>query len=388
MLLAGRGFGKSRVGGEFINERAKKHPKCRIALIGRTAADVRDVMIEGESGILAISPPWFMPKYQPSKRRLVWPNGSMATTYSADKPAQVRGPQHHYGWGDEVAEWKYPETLENLMLGLRLGDDPRCVLTMTPKPVKHVKDLIAEEKTGRVALTRGTTYENRSNLAPTFFDQIISKYAGTRVGRREILAILDHDVEGALWKRKLIDDLRIRLIHQPPLKKVIVSVDPAVTANPDSDEIGIIVSGLGENEHGYILEDGSLQGTPKQWGDKVISLYREYEANYIVAEANNGGELVRQNLLAIDPNVKVVLVWASRGKYTRAEPISTLYERERVHHVGSFPELEDQMCNWLPGMDSPDRMDALVWGLTDLMLPKEDQGAEAFSMGFTGLYGS
>lgn len=339
--MAGRGFGKTRVGGEWIRRQAERFSGCRIALVGRTAADVRDVMVEGESGLLAISPRWFMPKYKPSQRRLVWPNGSMATTYSGDEPAQVRGPQHHFAWGDEVAEWKKPETLENLLLGLRLGNDPRCVLTMTPKPVKHVRDLL-KDKSGRVAPTFGTTYENRANLAPTFFDQIVSKYAGTRIGRREIEAILDDDVEGALWKRTLIDDLRVK--DTPRLEEIVIAIDPAVTSNAESSETGIIAAGRGANGHGYILDDGSLQDTPKKWAEQAVTLYNKYEANYIVAEANNGGDLVRENIHAVDPNVKVVLVRASRGKFTRAEPISTLYELRKVHHVGSFAWLEDQMC--------------------------------------------
>lgn len=386
MLMAGRGFGKTRVGVEWIRQQAERHAGCRIALVGRTAADVRDVMVEGESGILAVSPRSFMPKYKPSMRRLVWPNGSMATTYSGDEPAQVRGPQHHYAWGDEVAEWKKPEALENLLLGLRLGNDPRCVLTMTPKPVKHVKELL-KDKTGRVALTLGTTYENRVNLADTFFREIVSKYAGTRVGRREIEAILDEDVEGALWKRALIDEMRVTAT--PPLEEIVVGVDPAVTAGADSAETGIVVVGRGADQHGYVLDDGSLQGTPKAWADQAVTMYHKYKANYIVAEANNGGDLVRENILASDRTIRVKLVRATRGKFTRAEPISTLYERNQVHHVGSFAWLEDQMCNFVPGADSPDRMDALVWAVAALLLPKDkDQGAETFAMDYSGLYSS
>jgi predicted phage terminase large subunit-like protein len=368
LILAGRGFGKTRTGAEWTRGRAWKNKRARIGLIGRTVADVRDVMVEGESGILACSPPWFRPLYEPSKRRLTWPNGVKATTYSADEPDSLRGPQHTDLWCDEPASWQYEETWDQAMFGLRLGSDPRCVATTTPRPTKLIKMLIALATT---YVTTGSTYENKANLALAFLEQIIRKYEGTRLGRQELNAEILDDVEGALWKRWMIEDTRVT--QAPTMKRVIVAIDPAVTAEEGSDETGIIVAGLGMDGHGYVLSDKSLRSSPQVWAETAITAYHAYKADRIIAEVNNGGDMVEMVIQNIAKESKQRLpylaVHASRGKQTRAEPVSALYERGLIHHVGTFPDLEDQLCSWEPGVTkSPDRLDALVWAFTNLIV--------------------
>lgn len=320
-------------------------------------------MVEGESGILACSRPDFMPEYEPSKRRLTWPNGAIATTYSGEEPNRLRGPQHDFAWADEPAAWKYPETWDMLMFGLRLGDDPRCVATTTPRPTKLIREI--KDGDGTV-LTRGTTYDNKANLAPTFFSKIITKYEGTRLGRQELNGEILEDNPGALWKRAVIDNLRVR--EAPTLIRIVVGVDPAVTSNPDSDETGIVVAGIAADGQCYVLGDFSVHGSPLEWATASIRAYQTHQADKIIGEANNGGELVEVNIRTVDKFAAYGKVHASRGKHTRAEPISSLYEQGKVHHVGSFVLLEDQMCEWAPdtGDKSPDRMDALVWAITEL----------------------
>jgi len=368
VILAGRGFGKTRTGAEAVRYKVEHEGYRRVALVGRTAADVRDVMVQGESGLLACSPPWFMPKYQPSLRRLTWPNGAIATTYSGDRPDQLRGPQHDLAWPDELAAWRYSDAWDQLMFGLRLGTRPQCIVTTTPRPTPLVKKLL---KRKNAVITRGSTLENRANLAPTFIDEILDTYGGTRLGRQEIYAEILDDNPGALWNRDQID--RLRVAQAPELTRVVVAIDPAVTSNANSDETGIVVAGLGANGHGYVLGDGSLRASANQWAGRAIQLYAEYDADRIIGEANNGGDLIETVLRTQDASVSYKKVHASKGKYTRAEPVSALYEKGKVHHVGAFAELEDQMCDWAPdqGMDSPDRMDALVWALSELMLNKK-----------------
>ncbi len=366
-LMAGRGFGKTRVGAEWTIEQART-PGTRIALVAKNPADARDVLVEGESGILACSPPWFAPVYEPSKRRLTWPNRSMATTYSAESPDDLRGPQHHKAWVDEFAKYKYPQdTWDNLMLGLRLGEDPQAVVTTTPRPIPSLKAIIKDPRT---IVTRGSTYENAANLAPSFLREILKQYEGTRLGRQELHAELLEDVPGALWHRAEIEGLRVKT--HPDLVRLVVAIDPAATSGEDSDETGIVAAGLGVDGHGYVLLDGSGKYTPGGWGSRAVAHYETLKADRIVGEVNNGGEMVghtvRMAAQADGKFVNYLAVHASRGKQTRAEPIAALYEQGRVHHVGMLPELEDQMCTWLPGMKSPDRMDALVWALTDLMI--------------------
>jgi len=365
LVLAGRGFGKTRTGAEFIRAGVEAGECGRAALVAPTAADARDVMVEGESGILAISPPWCKPKYEPSKRRLTWPNGAQATVFSADEPDRLRGPQHDRAWCDELAAWSHPEAWDMLQFGLRLGNNPRCVATTTPRPVKVIRDLLAAATT---VVTRGSTYENAGNLAAAFLTEIKRRYEGTRLGRQEIGAELLDDVPGALWTRKALDDLRVA--KAPELVRVVIGIDPAVTSGEDSDETGIVALGKGVDGHGYVLADRSCRLSPDGWARRALTAFDQFEANQFIAEVNNGGDLVASNVHTARASAPVKAVRASRGKYTRAEPIAALYEQGRMHHVGSWPELEDQMCSFTPegGDGSPDRADALVWAATELML--------------------
>lgn len=364
LILAGRGFGKTRTGAETVRARVEAGAATRVALVGQTAADVRDVMIEGESGILAVSPPWFEPKYEPSKRRLTWPNGAIATAYSADEPRQLRGPQHDFAWADELASWATPEAWDQLMFGLRLGSDPRVIVTTTPRPTRIIRELLADPTTHA---TRGSTYDNRANLAPAFFEQIIRKYEGTRLGRQELHAEVLDDVPGALWTRAMLDATRTRTAP-PELTRVVVAIDPAVTSGEDSDETGIVTVGKDAAGEYHVLADRSCRMTPDGWARRAVAAFDEHNADRIVAEVNNGGDLVEATLRTVRRNIPYAKVHASRGKRVRAEPIAALYEQRRVHHYGDLAQLEDQMVTFTPdGMDgSPDRVDALVWALTEL----------------------
>jgi len=360
LILAGRGFGKTRTGAEFVRAEIESGRCRRMAVIAPTAGDVRDVMIEGESGLLAVCPPWNRPHYEPSKRRLTWPNGALVTAYSADEPERARGPQHDGLWADEIASWRYPEAWDLFMFGLRLGNNPRAVVTTTPKPIPLVKELLASPTT---TVTRGSSYENRRNLAPAFFQQIVRKYEGTRLGRQELLAEILDDNPGALWTRQIIEENRV--VKAPDLERVVVAIDPAVTAEEGSAETGIIVAGSAGDRF-YVRDDRSLRASPKAWASAAVTAYHTFGGDRIVAEVNNGGDMVLDTIRNVDPEVSLRKVTATRGKQLRAEPIAALYEQGRVHHVGAFPELEDQMCEWEPGMESPDRLDALVWALTEL----------------------
>jgi phage terminase large subunit-like protein len=373
LLLAGRGFGKTRTGAELVRALVDTRTSRRLALVAPTATDARSVMVEGESGILSISPPWDRPQYEPSKRRLTWSNGAIATLYSADEPERLRGPQHDAAWCDELAGWRYPEAWDMLMFGLRLGDDPRVVVTTTPRPTKLLRGLVEDRA---VAVTRGTTFENRPNLASDFIDQIVHKYGGTRLGRQEIEAEILDDVPGGLWNRGIIEAARGRNV--PSLTRIVVAIDPAATSGGTADETGIIVAGRDLAGHGWVLADLSGHYRPREWAKTAIAAYRAHSADRIVAEVNNGGEMVEATLRVIDPDVSVTAVRASRGKVIRAEPVAALYEQGRVHHIGAFPQLEDQMCSLIRGgydkvegraaRFSPDRADALVWALTDLLV--------------------
>jgi phage terminase large subunit-like protein len=380
LLLAGRGFGKTRTGAEMIRARAIAKTARRFALVAPTAGDARDVMVEGESGILAISPPWERPRYEPSKRRLTWPNGAICTLFSADEPERLRGPQHDAAWCDELASWRYPEAWDMLMFGLRLGTDPRVIVTTTPRPTRLLRELVADPT---VLVTRGTTYENRANLAPSFLGQIIRKYQGTRLGRQELDAELLEDIPGALWNRGIIEATRAR--SAAPLTRIVVAIDPAASSTDAADETGIVVAGRDDHGHGWVLGDASGRYQPIEWAKTAISAYRSHSADRIVAEVNNGGEMVEATLRMVEPNVSFSAVRASRGKITRAEPVAALYEQGRVHHLGVFPQLEDQMCAFTASHRSddkarssgcsPDRVDALVWALTDLLVePMRGQG--------------
>jgi predicted phage terminase large subunit-like protein len=372
LLLAGRGFGKTRVLSEMANSWATSRQAKRIAVVAATAADARDVMVEGESGVLATAPPWCTATYQATRRRIEWANGAVAHTYSAEEPDRLRGPQHDAAICDELGSWARPETWDMLQFGLRLGQSPRVVVATTPRPTKLVRQLLVREGAG-VIVTRGSTYENRANLAPGFFRQIVARYEGTRLGRQELLAEVLTDVPGALWTVDAID--RARREHAPDLVRVVVAIDPATTSNEGSDETGIVVAGKDRDGHGYVLEDLSGKYQPADWARTAIAAYRRCQADRIVAETNQGGEMVEATLRMIDPDVPYSGVHASRGKITRAEPVAALYEQGRVSHVGAFPQLEDQMCSFTADIDrakagSPDRVDALVWALTELLVER------------------
>jgi phage terminase large subunit-like protein len=362
LILAGRGWGKTRTGAEFVSERVRSGMSAHPLLIGPTAADVRDVMVEGESGILACSRPDFRPVYEPSKRRLTWPNGVSAVLFSAEEPDRLRGPQSDLIWADEPASWKYPETWDMAMFGLRLGTDPRVVATTTPRPTALIRELIADPLT---VITRGSSYENQANLAPAFIEKIIKKYEGTRLGRQELNAEILDDNPGALWQRDVIEHLRVREV--PPLVRVVAGIDPAVSGAATSDETGIVVDGIAANGHYYVLADASIRGTPHAWALAAVRAYHQYRADRMIGEANNGGDLVETNIRTVDASVAYRAVHATRGKLIRAEPVAALYEQGCVHHAGTFPELEDQMCEWSPGDKSPDRLDAHVWAMTELL---------------------
>lgn len=368
LILAGRGWGKTRTGAEWVVDRVEDGAG-RIALVGPTAADARDVMVEGESGILAVAPPDLQATYEPSKRRITFANGATCTTYSADEPDRLRGPQHEYAWADELAAWRYPAAWDMLMFGLRLGDDPRAIVTTTPRPTKEVRELLAAATT---VTTRGSTFENEANLASAFIERIVQRYEGTRLGRQELYAEVLDDVPGALWTREMLEQAVLRWPVGGPaqLDRVVVAVDPAVTSGEDSDYTGIVVAGR-DVEQGYVIADYTLRDTPDAWARAAVQAYKRHQADRIVAEANQGGDMVRTVLRTVDPSVPVKLVHATRGKRVRAEPVAALYEQGRVLHRAVFPELEDQLVTWTPDSpSSPDRLDALVWALTDLDLAR------------------
>ena len=363
LILSGRGWGKTRTGAEAVREWART-PRTRIALVGRTSADVRDVIVEGESGLLAIAPRRERPLYEPSKRRLTWPNGSQATCYSADEPDLLRGPQHHKALCDELASWRYlDETWSNLVFGLRLGSNPQKAITTTPRPLALIKRLLSDP---RCVVTRGSTYDNAANLAPSAIAEFRAKYEGTRLGRQELNGEVLDDVPGALWQRDAIDKLRVR--EAPALSRVVVAIDPAVTSGEDADETGIVVAARGEDGAFYVLADRTCRMSPDGWARRAVIALDEFAADRIVAETNNGGEMVELTVRTVRAGAPYKAVHASRGKRVRAEPIAALYEQGKVHHVGALPELEDQMCSFLPegNEKSPDRVDALVWALTEL----------------------
>jgi predicted phage terminase large subunit-like protein len=326
-------------------------------------------MIEGESGILSCAPANFYPEYIPSQKKLVWPNGVITHIFYGSEPNKARGPQSDYLWCDELAKWQFAEeTFDNLLMGLRLGLNPLCMITSTPRPTRFLMELENRtDKQGRkcTVTTRGITRDNFRNLSPVFISTIISKYEGTRLGRQELEGCFLNDNPDALWKRADIDNNRVLQI--PQLSYVVVGVDPAVTSKEGSDDTGIIVAGKSADGQVYVLGDYTIHDTPHKWAEAVITAYNRHEANMIVGEVNNGGDLVERNIKAVDAKIPFKAVHASRGKAIRAEPISALYEQGKVHHFGTFPQLEDQMCEWVPGAEkSPDRIDALVWAITKL----------------------
>lgn len=369
VFCGGRGAGKTRSGAEWICARVAQGERY-VHLIAPTAADCRDVLLEGPAGILSIAPANARPIYQPSLRKLVWPNGAQALLFSSDEPDRLRGPQCGTLWIDELCAMRQAQAvLDNAYMGLRQGKDVRAFVTTTPRPIKPFKALLAREGQD-VVVTRSSSYANRENLAPQFFQQIITKYEGTRLGRQEIEAELLTDTPGALWHLEKIEELRVNRAPQP-FERVVVAIDPAVTFGPDSDETGIVVAALGADGQGYVLDDLSGRYPPEEWARRAILAYRTHTADKIVAEVNQGGDLVEKTLRSVDPAIPFKAVHASRGKLTRAEPVSAVYEQGRVHHVGMFGALEDQLTSYdgsRAGHASPDRLDALCWAIHELML--------------------
>lgn len=362
-LLAGRGFGKTRTAAEWICWQAIRFPKTRWAIAAPTHADARDTCVEGESGVLNILRAYGVLKdYNRSISEIFLDNGSRMKLFSGEEPDRFRGPQFHGGWFDELAAFKYPEAWDQYKFGLRLGTHPRTIVTTTPRPTKLIKDLIADET---VKIVRGSTFDNANNLAPSALADLKFKYENTRLGRQELYGEILDVVEGALWTRELIENARAKTA--PPLVRIVIGVDPAVTSGETSDLTGIVAAGIDATGHYYILDDKSLRASPDTWARVAVNLYQNRNADKIVAETNNGGDMVIILMRQVDPSISVMKVTATRGKQLRAEPISSLYEQGRVHHIGYFAELETQMCEWTPlDKQSPDRLDALVWALTEL----------------------
>lgn len=390
LVMAGRGFGKTRLAAEWVREQAKYtgDGQRRFALVARTAADVRDVIVEGESGIINISPPSERPHYEPSKRRLTWPNGNTASLFTADEPDSLRGPQFTHAWGDEIAAWRQtPDAagmtaFDNLRVGTRLGANPQMVVTTTPKRVPILYKLIEESKNtkasaSKVIITKGSTLDNAGNLSGAYLDTITGVYEGTQLARQELYGEMLDDIEGALWTIEMIDKAR-ELLLPPSAPLRCIGVDPSVAENP-RDECGIVVCAATADRDLYkrqawVMEDATIHGSPEVWANRVVEMARKWGCP-VIAEVNQGGALVRNAINAIDPSVKVLEVHSKYGKALRAEPVVLAYEQNRVHHVNYLPELESQMFSWIPGetRGSPDRVDALVHALTALMI-KPPQG--------------
>lgn len=396
LICAGRGFGKTRAGAEWVQQVARRNPDARIALIGASIGEVRQVMVEGESGILAACAPHRQPEFEPSRKRIVWANGAQATIYSAAEPESLRGPQHSHAWCDEIAKWhnsvetagtgKAMATWDNLLMGMRLGEHPRILATTTPRPVALVRRLLEAEaaggekqQEGSVTVTRGTTYDNWANLPDRYIRDMRRAFAGTSLGRQELEGAMLTEAEGALWSRDLIEACRAPISATEPgtapatLTRIVVAVDPPVSAH--GDECGIVVAGLDIDGTGRVLADCSVaKPTPERWARAVANAAELWGADRVVAEANQGGAMVGSVLRAADVNLPVKLVHASRGKVARAEPVAALYEAGRIRHAGLFAQLEDQLCGLMAGGAyegpgrSPDRADALVWALSELML--------------------
>lgn len=377
LVMAGRGFGKTRLGAEWVRGVAETDPEARIALIGSSLHEARSVMVEGESGLLSIGAPWRRPTYESSVRRLTWPNGAQAFLYSAGEPEALRGPQHSHAWCDEIAKWdnmsnRALSTWDNLLMGLRLGSDPRLVATTTPRPVPLVARIVGQRED--VVVTRGTTFDNAANLPERFIEAMRKTFGGTMLGRQELLGEMIEDLAGALWSRRLIEGGREDVA--PPCTRIVIGVDPPASAHGDA--CGIVVCGIGDDRIARVLADCSVeQASPERWARAVVNAAQAWSADRVVAEANQGGEMVSAVLRAAQANLPLRLVHASRGKAARAEPVAALYEAGRVRHAGMFARLEDELCGMMPGGEyqgpgrSPDRADACVWALTELMLGQQ-----------------
>jgi phage terminase large subunit-like protein len=370
LILAGRGWGKTRTGAQDIALYALRNPNSNCAVVAPTHGDLRRVCFNGPSGLFSIIPKecYLQEKgykgYSSSVSEIRLFNGSKIVGFAAQEPDRLRGPQFHRAWCDELAAWRYPEAFDQLMFGLRLGDNPKCVITTTPKPTKIIKTLLERED---CVVTKGSTFENEANLAESALSMLKDRYEGTVLGRQELFAEVIDQFDGALWTPAMIEETRLSSTFEQELKNIIVAIDPAVTANKNSDETGIIVVGKDHNNVFYVLEDLSGKYTPDQWARKAINAFYDWDADRIVAEVNNGGDLVERLLRSVDTHIPYRSVHATRGKIVRAEPISALYEQKRVHHLGVFTELESQMCTYNgENQESPDRLDALVWGLSEL----------------------
>jgi len=368
LYLAGRGAGKSYAFAQHIRSIADGGQVSHIAIVGATAAAVRDIQVLGPSGLMSIVPNYNRPVYEPSKSAITWHNGVKLHLLSAEEPERARGFNFGYAWMDELCAWtNVQDTFDMVQMCMRIGKHPRTIISTTPKPSKLLKSLIAREGKD-VVITRGSTYDNRANLAPAFFNSVVAQYEGTRKGRQELNAEILDTTEGALWNYATIEATRLPKDARPWLRRIVVAVDPAMTVGEDSDETGIIVAGLGDDGRGYVLADLSGKYSPQEWAAKTIAAYREYEADRIVIETNAGGDMAEQTLRTIDRNIPITRVHAKRGKLTRAEPIASLYEQGRVSHIGMFEKLEDQLCSYAPSStDSPDRLDACVYALSECM---------------------
>ncbi len=394
LVMAGRGWGKSRFGAESINELVAEHGYRRVGLIGRTAADVRDVMVHGPSGLLNAGPPEYRPKHYPSKRLLRWPNGAEALTFSADKPDQLRGPQYDLVWGDEVATWRSRDVWDQISFGLRIPHPmgARAILTTTPRPKAWLRAIMQDPGTVTI---RGRTMDNAANLDSEQVRKLLLRYQGTTIGRQELEGELFDEAPGARWKRSTLEEhrrldvisMRLRerwvlgqaddalrdetaaaVLSSMRLQRIVVAVDPAVSSEEDSDETGIVVMGIDHERHLWLLDDVSGRFTPNVWATTAVASFRRWKADRIVAEKNQGGAMVESTIRQADRDVPITLVSASRGKEVRADPIAAVYEQGRAHHIRVFGDLEDQLCGWEPGdSDSPDRLDALVWAGTELL---------------------
>jgi len=362
--MAGRGFGKTRLGAEWLAAKAVRNDGVRCAIVARTFSDTRNVCVEGVSGILGILREYDAVKdWNKSNGILTLKNGSIIQTFSADTPDSLRGPQFHYAWTDELAAWQYDDTWNQLQFGLRLGDHTQTVITTTPRPTKLIKDLVKREST---VVTRGSTFDNAENLSQSALLEMQERYAGTRLGQQELFGAILDDNPGALWSRGLLETARVK--EAPTLTRVVVGIDPAVTSGDESDSTGIVVAGMTPDGHYYILADYTLKASPQVWAEKAVYAFELHKADRIIAETNNGGDLVVHLLQQVKNTIPVKKVTASRGKAVRAEPIAALSEQGKLHMVGYFTELEDELCEYEPGVSakSPDRMDAMVWAVTEL----------------------
>jgi len=366
IIMTGRGWGKTFTGANWITDGHLEGTLQNSCIVAATSADLRRFCIEGPSGILSVAPPHFMPEYKPALNKLIWPNGTFTHLHTSEKPERLRGPNYDGAWCDELSYWRYlDDAWDNLMFTLRFGAHPRCVITMTPRPIKLVRELIQRAD---ARITRGSLYENANNLSTQFVERVEERYGGTRLGRQEISGELLEDIEGALWSHDLIDKTRAK--EHGLLTRVGIGVDPSTTSGEKADETGIIAAGRNKKKNGFVLGDHSMRGTPDEWAAKVVWAYYEHDADFVVAEKNQGGEMVASVIHHKDSTIPVKLVHASKGKIARAEPVSAIYEQGKVSHIGSFPILEDQMCFYIPGevSESPDRMDALVYVLTELII--------------------